>query len=63
MPSCPLLQLASDDMEHKVRAKLGLNPHQEVVWNWAVSDFSPMVRQLVKGSEDGLGAGINGTVY
>ena len=57
------MQLASDDMEHKMRAELGLNPDQEVVWDWKVSDFSPMVRQLVKGGQDGLGAGISGTVH
>ena len=58
-----MLQMASPDMEMRVRAKLGLAADQQVNWSYKTSDFSPTVRQLTLRDDSAvLGKGINGQV-
>ena len=57
--------MASADMEHRVRKKLGMSPEQEVEWNYKPADFSPAVRVLVRDGDESLGilgAGRSGDV-
>ena len=52
-------------MELRVRAKLGLSPDLDFSWTWKRSDFSPLVRLLVRdddSSPETLGKGRNETV-
>lgn len=61
-----LLQLASADMELRMRAKLGVAPEQEVTWTYRPSAFSPLVRELVRdadSSSEVLGQGHNEPVH
>lgn len=44
--SVDVVQMASGDMEMRVRAELGLPSNQQVEWSYKSSDFSPAVRQL-----------------
>ena len=56
------VQLASADMELRVRAKLGLSPEQGANWTHKHSDFSPLVRMLVRDADSSpevLGKGHN----
>ena len=46
-----------------MRKKLGLSENEEVEWTYQQADFSPLVRKLVTGGDQTLGAGINGAVY
>lgn len=58
-----MVQMASADMEMRLRTKLGLAPDQKASWTYQPSDFSPAVRQLVMhGDKAVLGQGISGTV-
>lgn len=57
------VQMASGDMEMRMRAKRGLAPDQDATWTYQPSEFSPAVRVLVTDAEQTvLGQGINGTV-
>ena len=58
-----MLQMASQDMEMRVRTKLGLTPDQQQEWCYKPCDFNYAVRQLdVDGDKAVLGKGINGNV-
>lgn len=57
--------MASPDMEMKVRSQLGVADDQPMEWHYKPCTFSPMVRQLVMGDDEGLGvlgSGISGDV-
>ena len=59
------LQLASVNMELRVRAKLGLSPDQDASWTYKRSDFSPLVRMLIRDADSSpqvLGKGHNEAV-
>lgn len=60
-----VLQMASSDMEQRVRRRLGVPADQPMEFYYQPCTFSPMVRQLVMGNNKGLGvlgSGINGDV-
>ena len=61
-----VLQLASPEMEQRLRSMLQTPPDQGVVWVWKRPAYSPRVRLLeeINGAEMGLlGQGANGGVY
>lgn len=61
-----VLQMASGDMEVRVKSKFGVAADQPIEWHYKPCTFSPVVRKLILGSDETLGilgSRVNGDVY
>ena len=58
-----VVQMASDDLEMRVRAKLELPPDQQLEWCYTATDFSPVVRHLIVDGRNPVLLGQGNTGY